>query len=199
MVTSSWYATRGWDRWFVRCVFVLTLAAVAPPTAAAAQPQTRQGWLIGLGLGGGSAGISADGNSSDREGGVAASLRAGYAFNPRVSLELGASAWTKEENNATLTFSATGPVLNYYPGAEGLVLRAGVGVGTGEASLQSGNTTITASETGLGVMGGMGYEFRVTPRFALGPQIYAGWIDLDSFNANWVNFELGFHWYFIRR
>jgi hypothetical protein len=51
----------------------------------------------------------------------------------------------------------------------------------------------------LGVFGGLGYEFRVTPRFALGPQINVGWMDLDSFNANWVNVELGFHWYFIRR
>ena len=75
----------------------------------------------------------------------------------------------------------------------------GVGSGTGKASVQQGNVTVSSTEDGLGVFGGLGYEFRVTPRFALGPQVNVGWMNLDSFNANWVNVELGFQWYFIRR
>lgn len=175
------------------------LLAAASPAAAETHPHTRQGWLAGVGVGGGSAGLSANGNSSDRETGAAGSLRVGYAFNSQCSLELGGSAWTKETNGTTFTFTTGGPTLNYYPGESGLVLRAGVGGGSGEAQVTNGNVTVTATESGFGVMGGMGYEFRVTPRFALGPQVNVGWINLDSFNANWVTFELGVQWYFIKR
>lgn len=194
------HSTRRWGRWIVGCGCALVLASTAAGSAAAGtHPHVRQGWLVGFGIGGGSAGVDVPGVDSDREGGFGGSLRAGYAFNQRISLELGGSAWTREENGVTVAFAATGPTLNYYPGEQGLVLRAGVGSGTGKASVQQGNVTVSTTEDGLGVFGGVGYEFRVTPRFALGPQINVGWMDLDSFNANWVNVELGFHWYFIRR
>lgn len=181
---------------FVACIGLFAVSATAP-AAAAMHPNARQGWLIGLGGGGGTSGISVPGASSDRETGFGGSFRVGYAFNPQLSLELNSNAWTKEQSGTRVTFAASGPALNYYPGQQGFVLRAGVGVGSGEASVQAGSATITTSETGLGVLGGLGYEFRVARRFALGPQINASWIDLDSFNANWVNFELGFHWYFL--
>jgi len=184
--------------WLVLAAVLAWAAASAGPSAAASHPHLRQGWLVGFGLGGGSAGTSGSGVSSNRESGFAASVRAGYAFNPRLSLELGGSAWTKDENGTTVTFGASGPVLCFYPGDQGLVLSAGVGVGTGEASIRQGNITISSTEHGLGVLGGIGYELRVTRRFALSPQIHAGWADLDNFNANWVNFELGFNWYFFR-
>jgi hypothetical protein len=174
----------------------LALAAVPRPACAEMRPQTRQGWLVGVGLGGGTAGVS---DGTDREAGFAASLRAGYAFNNQLSLELGGTSWTKQENGTTVTFSAGGPMLSYYPGEQGLVLRLGVGGGSGDVSLESGNTTVTASESGLGAFGGVGYEFRVTPRFAVGPQIHGGWLSLDEFNADWINFEIGLHWYFIKR
>jgi outer membrane protein with beta-barrel domain len=188
----------------VLCVVVsLGLAALAVmvpgPASAATHPHARGGWLVGLGIGGASAGVSIPGVSADRELGGGGSLRVGYAFSPRLSLELDGTAWTKEQGGQTITFSAGGPTLNFYPGETGLVMRAGVGVGTGEASQQFGSVTVTGSESGLGLLGGIGYEFRVTPRFALGPGVNVGWINLDSFDANWVTFELGATWYFIKQ
>jgi hypothetical protein len=174
----------------------LGLMAAPPSDAAEMHPHTRQGWLVGLGIGAGTAG-SSDGSS--RETGFGGTLRAGYAFNNRLSLELAGTSWVKEQDGTTLTFTAGGPMLSYYPGENGLVLQAGVGGGSGEVSAQSGNATVTATESGLGIFGGVGYEFRVTPRFAVGPQIHAGWVSLDEFNADWINFELGFHWYFIKK
>lgn len=192
---AMWPAHR-WGR-ALSVVLVALGALVARPADAAMHPQARQGWLVGIGAGGGSAGLSGGGVSYDRETGFGGSFRAGYAFNPQLSLELNSIAWTKETNGVRTSFTSSGPALNFYPGEQGLVLRAGVGVGSGEASFQSGSVSVTTSESGLGVLGGIGYEFRVTRRFALGPQIQAGWIDLDSVNANWFNFELGFQWYFL--
>jgi hypothetical protein len=198
--TSPRCAPHRWDHGFaVLGCALLILAAAARPAGAEMQPSVRQGWLVGLGLGGGSAGISGGGWSSDRKAGFAGSVRVGYAFQSRLSLELSTIGWAKEENGTWLAFSASGPAVSYYPGGGGLVLSAGFGAGSAEASAQAGNVTVTTSESGFGVFGGVGYEFRVTRRFALGPQVHAGWIDLDGFNGNWVGGELGAHWYFIPR
>ena len=161
--------------------------------------QIRHGWLVGFGFGGGSAGVSIPGESTDRESGFAGSLRAGYAFTPEISLELNSNAWLKEQNGTTLTFSVAAAALNYYPGASGFVLRGGVGVGTVDVETTFGSTTVTTSESGLGLTVGAAYEFRVTRRFAIGPQVDFGWTDQQDLNTNHINGGLGFTWYFIPR
>jgi hypothetical protein len=175
---------------------LMALMAAATVCQADMHPNTRQGWLVGFSVGGGSAGITQDGNSGDREGGTAASFRGGYGFNEDISLELNGNLWTKEQDGATVTFSATTAAINFYPGHSGLVLRAGIGGGSGDASVQVGSVTVSGSESGLGFTAGAAYEFRVTRSFALGPQVDYGFASLDSFDANWVNFGLGFNWYF---
>jgi len=180
---------------------LVLLSAVLLPALAAAEthPQTREGWLIGFGVGGGSAGISADGASSDREGGFAASFRAGYAFQPQLSVELDSNGWSKEQDGTTTTFSVGTAAINYYPGAQGIVLRGGVGFGSADVSTQVGSVTLSGSESGFGFLLGAGYEFRVRRTFAIGPQVDFGWMTLDAFDANYVNVGIGFNWYFIPR
>jgi len=180
---------------------VAVLAGLALPSAARPESHqhVRQGWLLGLGFGGGSAAVSDDSGSSDRQGGFAGSLRVGYAFTPEVSLELNSNAWIREESGTTVSFSVAAVALNYYPGAAGLVLRGGVGVGTVDVSTSFGPGTISASETGLGLTGGAAYEFRVTQRVALGPQIDFAWTNQQGFNTNHINGGLAVTWYFIPR
>ena len=170
---------------------------MAVDARAGSHPHVRQGWLVGFGIGGGSAGLTSDGESNDREGGAAGSFRAGYAFDPRLSLELNSSLWTKEVDDVTWTFSVGTAAVNFYPGAEGLVLRGGLGVGNAEAEVQSGSTTVSVEESGFGLGAGIGYEFRVTRTFALGPQFDFGWMNLDEADVNYFNVGLGFNWYFI--
>ena len=176
----------------------LLLATMLPSLAAAEMhPNTRHGWLVGFGAGGGSAGLSSGGSSSDREGGFAGSFRVGYAFQPQISLELNSTAWTKEQSGTTTSFSVGTVALNYFPGGSGFVLRGGVGAGSADVSQSVGNQTISASESGFGFALGAAYEFRVLRTFALSPQIDYSWMTLSEFDANYVNFELGFNWYFI--
>jgi hypothetical protein len=160
-------------------------------------PNTRNGWLVGFGIGGGSAGIEASGASSDREAGIAGSFRAGYVIKPQFSLELDSNGWSKEVDGTTVTFSVTSAAVNYYPGNSGLLLRGGVGVGSGKASIQSGSTTVSSTETGFGFLVGAGYELRVMRTFAITPQVEYGWLTTDPFDANYVNGGLGFTWYFL--
>jgi hypothetical protein len=180
---------------------VLLSIMIALPALAAAEPnpQTREGWLVGIGVGGGSAALTSEGSSSDREGGAAASLRVGYAFQPQFSAELDANGWSKEDAGVTTTFSVTTAAIDYYPGAQGIVLRGGLGYGTTSLSAKSGSSSLTASESGFGFLVGAGYEFRLGRTFALGPQIDYSYMTLSDFNVNYVTLGLGFNWYFIPR
>jgi hypothetical protein len=175
------------------------VALLLPSIALAAgpYPQTREGWLVGFGVGGGSAGLTADNVSSDREGGAAGSFRVGYAFQPQLSLELNTNGWTKEQDGVTVSFSVIAAALNFYPGAQGLVLRGGLGGGSGTAQVQVGSLVVKETKSGFGITAGAGYEFRVTRTFAVGPQVDFGWTSLDTFDANYINGCLGFNWYFI--
>ena len=180
----------------------LLLAASSPALCAAqgAHPHARQGWLVGLGLGGGSVGFSANGSTSDRTGGGAGNLRVGYAFQPQLSLDLSSIAWTKSENGATLTVDVVTAELGYYPQAlPGLVLRGGVGSGTGDLTLSFGNTSISSTTSGFGFNLGTGYEFRVARTFAIGPSVDFGWTSLSDVDANFINFGIAGTWYFIPR
>jgi hypothetical protein len=173
----------------------LTAITIAGPVRAESFPQTREGWLVGFGVGGGTAGVS---GGTNREGGIAGSFRVGYAFNPQVSAGLSSSAWSKSESGVTLTFSVGGPTVEFYPvGAPGLVLRAGAGFGSVSASASSSGGTFTASESGFGALAGVGYEFRVLRTFAISPQVDFGYLTIKGDSANYVNFGLGFNWYFI--
>lgn len=175
---------------------VLTLATAATAVAAT-YPHNHNGWSIGLGLGGGTAGLSVDGaGDSDREGGVTGNFRLGYPLNEKVSLALESNAWTKSEDDATVTFSATTFGAAFFP-SEGLVLRGGLGFGNSRFSAEIGNTTVSTTETGFGVNGGIGYEFRVARTFAVGPQADFGYASFDGGSANWFGIGVQGTWYFV--
>jgi outer membrane protein with beta-barrel domain len=181
---------------FVAALFVLSL--LTPSSALAGKwPHERNGFMLGLNAGGGTAGLSVGNFDSDREGGTAGNFRAGYAVDPQFVLGLEGNVWTKKVDNETWTFSVGGAALTYYPGAGGFFVRGGVGVGNTEYSVENGNVTVTASDDGLGLLGAMGYEWRLTRRFALGPQVDFGWMDVgNDVKANYFNFTVGANWYF---
>jgi len=199
---------------------VLTLALVAlglSSPALATEPHERNGFLIGFGVGGGSAEatFSNDGDSvsSDRQGGGAGAFRIGFALRPDLTLALESSAWVHKETvvvlgedvDATWSLSSTVVGLTWYPQAGGFYLRGGLGLGRVALELEEGGLNVTADDVGLGLLGGLGYEWRLTRKFALGPQLTAGFINLgeeetgdgttlDS-SFNFVNLELAFNWY----
>jgi outer membrane protein with beta-barrel domain len=181
-------------------ISVALLVALCAPSLCGAQgghPNTRQGWLVGFAVGGGSAALSKDGDTTDREAGGAGFFRAGYAFRPECSVELNSNSWTKDVDGATWTLSLATAAINYYPGTSGLVLRAGIGAGTADATAKFGSVTVSESTSGFGFTAGAAYEFRVARTFALGPQVDFGWATTDKFDFNQINAGLGFTWYFI--
>ena len=76
-------------------------------------------------------------------------------------------------------------------------MRGGVGVGTMEFASESGGVRFSASDDGFGFLLGTGYEWRLTRKFALGPEVDYSYANVnDDISLNYVNFSAGLNWYF---
>lgn len=179
-------------------IAAMVLGLLLPALAAAGQwPHERDGVLLGLNLGGGSAGVTVDSFDSDRETGAAASGRIAYAFDPQWAVGLEGNVWTKKVDNQTWTFSVGGVAATFYPGGSGFFVRGGIGSGRVELEVDTGSVQVTASDNGFGFLVGAGYEWRLTRKFALGPEISYAYADIaDGFTLNYINTTVGLNWYF---
>ena len=75
---------------------------------------------------------------------------------------------------------------------EGLVLRAGIGVGYAGAAGDG-----LGGDVGSGWTTSASYEFRVMRTFAIGPEIDYAHLGFDYIDNSYVNFGLLMNWYFI--
>jgi hypothetical protein len=148
------------------------------PVAAAAQTAEREGFWFGFGAGVGSADVTCDGDS-DRETGGAGYLKAGWTLNPRVLLGLEASGWTKKEDedgvDITLSMYNVSGTLTFYPSeTTGFFVKGGAGLAFVNSKFEEGNTTIDSDMgNGLGLLAGIGYDFRLGNRVRLTPALDA--------------------------
>lgn len=180
-------------------LLVVALAGLAGVAQAGTHPQDHNGWSIGIGLGGGSAGLSIDGApSSGTESGSLGSFRLGYPLNEKVSLAMESNLWTKSEAGATVTFNAVTAGVAFFP-SEGLALRGGIGLGGTTVTVTSPFGTFSSTESGLGLNGSVGYEFRLGRTFAIGPQLEAGYATFSGGSSNWVGGSLALNWYFVKK
>jgi len=181
-------------------ILAAVLAAFAAPAQAGSHPHDRNGFMIGFGVGGGSAGIE---DGDEREGSATGNFRIGYAVRPDLVLHFEGSGWTKKVDEGgfldevTWTFSTGTAAITWFPGNAGAFLRAGLGAGTASVEVDfGGGLRGTYDETGLGVLGAVGYEWRLTRMFALGPHAEFTWMDLDDIgSANVIGGALDFNWY----
>jgi hypothetical protein len=150
-------------------VFVLATAVVA----SAQRRQTRQGFWIGFGFGGGSAGISCTGcGGLSRETGFTGHLKMGGTLSPKVLLGGESAAWTKDDAGTKTQLGSLTAAVYFYPApASGFFLKGGPGF-----SYQSSDDgTNKYSETGFGFMFGAGYDIRVGTMISLTPSASFYW------------------------
>jgi len=164
---------------------VMAAALIAAPQAADAQ--AREGFFIGVGVGGGSFGCAECG---DRQSGLSGQLNLGTAVSQQLLLGITSGAWTKEEGGARLTHANVSAMAQFYPGAaSGFFLKGGVGISTLTVGASAGGMSLSATETGLGLMAGLGYDVRVGSNFSVSPFGTFGWGNFEGSSAN--NFQLG--------
>ena len=173
-------------RTFVQAVTLL--AVLSTSTSAQANPQTREGFFISFGFGAGSLGCE---DCDNRENGVNFFLRMGGTLSQRLLIGGEVNGWTKSEDNTTLTVSNVGPVLLFYPNAQGgFFLKGGLGLATTELESRLGRI----KENGVGLTLGLGYDARVGRQFALTPYFDILTSSYDGGSFNQVAFGLGFTW-----
>ena len=195
-----------------RTLLVLAWAVVAiAPGRACAEPPTRTGFFVGFGLGSSHASWDwFEGRSSEWSG--SGSLRLGMALADDFLLGLETWRWAHEYQVETsfapvpveagltaFTLAAT-----YFPGNAGFFLRGGLGVADGrvDVSPPSGVSFPVSGETrdtGLAMLGALGYEMRLTSRFALGVEgdvVYLGveGESIDTVFGYGLAVELNWYW-----
>jgi outer membrane protein with beta-barrel domain len=139
---------------------LLALALLTLSSSLHAQkPQTRQGFWFNIGVGYGSLGCDiCDG----REGGLSGGLSLGGTLSQKVLLGVGTAGWAKDYFGETLTVGTLDARIRFYPSATGgFFLTGGLGIGT----ISYSGTT----ETGLGLLLGLGFDIRVGSNVSLTP------------------------------
>ncbi|MBA3260264.1 MAG: outer membrane beta-barrel protein [Gemmatimonadales bacterium] len=171
-----------------RFAIVVALVCLTAGSASAQRPQTRAGFWIGGGLGYGSFDLGCDGCESDRESGVTALLAMGGTVSPSVLVGAELEGWGKEIDGVDLSFGHLSGVMYWYPKpAAGFFLKGGIGVA--RLAVDAGPLG-DESDTGVGLHGGVGYDFRVGRTLSLTPAAGIFWASLDAENANVLHIGL---------
>jgi hypothetical protein len=194
-------------RWLLATILpaLAVLVLVGGAAWAGTWSHERNGAVLGFNVGAGSAGVNVDLGgataSSDRETGEAGSLRLGYAVQQNLVLGFEANGWAKTFTSGGYdtkwSFGVGTLGATWYPAHGGFFMRGGVGFGRAQVEFSnSQGTQLKAHDSGLGMTAGLGYEWRLTRTFALGPQVDFGYLDVgNGFTANYVNFTLGLNWF----
>jgi hypothetical protein len=166
------------------------------------QMDARQGLLLSFGLGGGSAFISSE--NLGRTGAFDLDFRLGYGFSDRFQLfmdfAVDAGRYPQSNDFASWTFTIRGQTVLFGDRAgNGLNLNAGIGVGG--VDYTDGYYTGYSTASGLALAGGLSYDARVTPWFALSPELFVNWHQipsrpgLEDHVASTYGLRLNFLWY----
>lgn len=166
------------------------LTALLATTAFAQQSQAREGFWIGGGMGYGSMGMSCEGcGDIDREGGASGYFKLGGTLRPNILLGVEGNAWRKSEGTLTLTMGNFSGAAYWYPMVtSGLFIKGGVGYST----LRLDDDTVgDASDSGFGLLAGLGYDVRVGRNLSITP--VANWFrgGFDGGSANVLQLGLG--------
>ena len=167
------------------CALLLSAAV----TAEAQDAPLRQGFWIGGGLGYGSMGLSCDFcDGLDREGGLSGYFKLGGTFRQNVLLGVETNGWTKSENGATVTMANLSGAAYWYPMATaGFFVKGGAGYSV----LRGDDGTTSDSDSGFGLLAGLGYDVRVGQNLSITP--VANWFrgGFDGASTNVIQLGLG--------
>ena len=170
--------------------------AVAPVWGS--RPQYRDGFFLGFGFGAGVARwdwTDPDLGDGPREGSGTFNARAGYAVRDDLILGVDSVVWRKrwkvftksgvELGSATVSLGTIALAATYFPGNMGLYIRGGVGLGLERSSVTDSTAALLqipegTTCAGLGLLGATGYEWRVTDKFAIGPQVGIAYLPIES-------------------
>lgn len=185
-----------------RCLWIVLLSGLLVLFTSTASAERwgheREGFTLGFSLGLGSATLdpSGDLDSRDNEGGGAAAIRLGYAFNQNWVLVLGGNGWSSGGDGGTTTVTVSGIGVTWFPQGRGFYLRALLGASRAEVEFDLGPFDFTSSIGGTGGSLSAGHEWRLTRTFALGPELTLSRANFDDVDVGWISANVALNWYF---
>ncbi|GJM44479.1 MAG: hypothetical protein DHS20C21_13210 [Gemmatimonadota bacterium] len=171
-----------------------TLCLLAPSLASAAtKPHNRTGFFIGIGLGGGSDNEEYKGGGSQSEPGGVGSFRIGGALGADVVLGLESSTFTRavefsDGTDARFTASVGTLAVTWFPTHAGFYLRGGLGGAQGRVEFRNGGVRLEGNENGFGTLFAIGNEWRLSDKFALGPQAEFVFLNIGGDIVDTINY-----------
>jgi len=170
---------------FLAAMALLSMVTVAD-LAAQGNNQTRKGFWFGAGMGYGSLGCEGCGT---REGGFSGYLKAGATVSNQVLLGFETNGWTKSQGGATLSSGNLSGALYLYPSPKvGFFMKGGAGIAVLKMNLAGFGG---ASDTGAGLLLGLGYDARVGHNVSLTPYFNLVGGSFTGGTANVAQFGLG--------
>ncbi len=196
---------------FPAVLFFLT-TLVAPVLAGS--PHVRDGWQLGVAYGYSNGRVTfANEVEGTGEGGATPQLRLGHSIGRHFALGIEYNGWMLEGGDADLKLrSSLQQVMlagTWYPGrpdraSGGFYVRAGIGLGWGslaevEIVDQIQEHGVRRDETGLGLLAGIGYEFRITSDVAAGLGVGFNYLSInkDIYESGWftpLTATLAWYW-----
>jgi hypothetical protein len=174
---------------------MLTLVAltVAAAPAAAQHEQTREGFWAGVGMGWGSFGLSCDVcDGLERTGSYSGYFKLGGTLRPNLLLGAEMNGWTKSEDGASVNLGNASAAAYWYPMPQsGLFLKGGVGY----SRMSADDGFSDASDSGFGLLAGMGFDLRVAGNTSLTPVLnyFRGSFEGGSADVVQVGMGVTFH------
>jgi hypothetical protein len=158
-----------------------------PPDAPATQDtRSRKGFWFSAGLGFGSLGCQ---DCTGREGSYSGGLALGGTLSQKVIIGVGTNGWYKSVNGVTLSAGTLTALIRFYPSyTGGFFLLGGIGVGSIHTQVAGFGS---ATETGGGVLLGLGYDIRVGNNVSLTPYWNGFAVRTSNSDANVGQIGLG--------
>jgi len=177
----------------VLCLVIAGTSAVVSPALAGDHPQSRTGFFVGFGLGWGNMGADLGSINAERQNSVSGNFRFGWAVLENLTIGLETSSWTKNyeidaNTDLNLLANVTTFAMTLFPGNMGLFVRGGLGFSSARTEITIGGTSVDQTEYGLGALGAVGYEWRLTEKFALGPQAQWTYLNIDDQALDSIDF-----------
>lgn len=149
--------------------------------------EDRTGFLLG-----GGAQFSYEINELEKFGG-GIHLQAGHAFNNKIQL-FGRSSWTYTSKfDVGFSLYDLEAVLRYYVYNNSLYLTGSAGVSYIEAEFAG---LVGQSDIGFVLSAGAGYEFGLTDKLGLAPEVSFKFRSIDGFDPHTLNFGATLNYYF---
>ena len=169
-------------RWFV-------LAALLPSSLAAQNPQTREGFWIGFGVGQGNLAWSCDGCTDQDHGGPTGFLRLGGTPSNKVLLGAEMNFWSLDFGATEITAGDTAFTAYWDPNATGGLFLKG---GFGGAIYTRKTATSEADSPGGPLVLGAGYDIRVGQKISITPMLSFWGSNKANLKDNGTIIETGF-------